>query len=66
MEKNILMELEIGDLVLCTVEKVEKTIVFVKMENGDGGSITISEIAPGRIRNIRRYVVQKKKLFVKF
>lgn len=54
------MELEIGDLVLCTVEKVEKTIVFIKMENGEGGSITISEIAPGRIRNIRSYVVPKK------
>lgn len=59
------MELEIGDLVLCTVEKVEKTIVFVKMENGGGGSITISEIAPGRIRNIRNYVVPKKKIVCK-
>lgn len=59
------MELEIGDLVLCTVEKVEKTIVFVKMENGDSGSITISEIAPGRIRNIRSYVVPKKKIVCK-
>ncbi len=65
MRKNILTELEIGDLVLCTVEKVEKTIVFVKMENGDGGSITISEIAPGRIRNIRNYVVPKKKIVCK-
>lgn len=59
------MELEIGDLVLCTVERVERTIVFVKMENGNGGSITISEIAPGRIRNIRSYVVPKKQIVCK-
>lgn len=59
------MELEIGDLVLCTVEKVERTIVFIKMEDGSSGSITISEIAPGRIRNIRTYVVPKKKIVCK-
>ncbi|HJX50025.1 MAG TPA: hypothetical protein VJ438_01045 [Candidatus Nanoarchaeia archaeon] len=59
------MELEVGEVVLCTVEKIEKTVVFVKIE-GIGkpieGSITMSEIAPGRIRNIRDYVVPKKKI----
>ena len=62
------MELETGDLVLCTVERVEKTIVFVKILIGNreiDGSITISEIAPGRIRNIRNYVVPKKKIVCK-
>jgi translation initiation factor 2 subunit 1 len=62
------MELEVGDVVLCTVERIEKTIVFVKIE-GLGkrleGSIIMSEVAPGRIRNIRDYVVPKKKIVCK-
>ena len=62
------MELEEGDVVLCTVEKIEKTIVFVKI-HGFGkdleGSIITSEIAPGRIRNIRDYVVPNKKIVCK-
>jgi len=62
------MELEVGDVLLCTVERTEKTIVFVKIE-GVGkdleGSIIMSEIAPGRIRNIRDYVVPKKKIVCK-
>ena len=62
------MNLEEGDLVLCTVERIDKTIVFVSMAL-DGkeveGSIITSEIAPGRIRNIRDYVVPKKKIVCK-
>jgi|TARA_Y100000310_G_scaffold330504_1_gene402285 translation initiation factor 2 alpha subunit (eIF-2alpha) len=59
------MELESGELVLCTVERIEKIIVFVRLDNGLEGSIIISEIAPGRIRNIRNYVVPKKKIVCK-
>lgn len=62
------MELEHGDLVLCTVERIEGTIVFVKISRqGEelDGSIVISEIAPGRIRNLRDYVVPKKKIVCK-
>ncbi|MFH1325404.1 MAG: hypothetical protein ABIH49_01375 [archaeon] len=62
------MELEQGDVVLCTVERVERTIVFVKVlfEGKElEGSITTSEIAAGRIRNIRDYVVPKKKIICK-
>jgi translation initiation factor 2 alpha subunit (eIF-2alpha) len=62
------MELEVGDVVLCTVDRIERTIVFVKIENlGQEveGSIIMSEIAPGRIRNIRDYVVPKKKIVCK-
>jgi len=62
------MELEQGDLVLCTVERIEKTIVFVKVLVGNeeiDGSIITSEIAPGRIRNIRDYVVPKKRIVCK-
>jgi translation initiation factor 2 alpha subunit (eIF-2alpha) len=60
--------IEEGDVVLCTVERIEKTIVFVKI-HGYGkdleGSIITSEIAPGRIRNIRDYVVPNKKIVCK-
>ncbi len=59
------MDLEVGDVVLCTVESVEKTIIFVKIEGNGPGSIITSEIAPGRIRNIREYVVPKKKIVCK-
>ena len=62
------MELEVGDVVLCTVDRIERTIVFVKIENlgkPTEGSIIMSEIAPGRIRNIRDYVVPKKKIVCK-
>ena len=55
------MELEVGDVVLCTVERIEGTNVFVNInETGQQGGIILSEIAPGRIRNLRDYVVPKK------
>ena len=60
--------LEVGDVVLCTVGRIEKTIVFVKIEDENKnleGSVIMSEIAPGRIRNIREYVVPKKKIVCK-
>jgi translation initiation factor 2 alpha subunit (eIF-2alpha) len=51
--------------VLCTVDKIDRTTVFVKIE-GDGlGTIITSEIAPGRIRNLRDYVVPGKKIVCK-
>jgi translation initiation factor 2 alpha subunit (eIF-2alpha) len=59
-------ELEVGKIVLCTVERIEGTIVFVKIEGTEQqGSIILSEIAPGRIRNLRDYVVPKKKIICK-
>ena len=59
------MELEVGDIVLCTVDKIVGTTVFVKIEGDGEGSIVVSEIAPGRIRNLRDYVVPKKKIVCK-
>lgn len=62
------MELQEGDFVLCNVERIEKTTVFVKIiEGGENidGSIIVSEIAPGRIRNLRDYVVPNKKIVCK-
>ncbi len=59
------MELEEGDVVLCTVDRIVGTIVFVHIEDNGEGSIIVSEIAPGRIRNLRNYVVPKKKIVCK-
>lgn len=59
------MELEVGDVVLCTVDRIAGTVVFVKIDGIGEGSIVTSEIAPGRIRNLREYVVPKKKIVCK-
>ena len=59
------MALEEGDIVLCTVDRIIGTNVFVTLEGGGEGIIITSEIAPGRIRNLRDYVVPKKKIVCK-
>ena len=58
---------EEGDLLLCTVSKIYYNSVFVNLDEfpGKSGMIHISEIAPGRIRNIRDYVVEGKKVVCK-
>lgn len=54
------------EIVLCTVTRIEGTTVFVQIEGSNIlGTITFSEIAPGRIRNIREYVVVNKKIVCK-
>jgi translation initiation factor 2 alpha subunit (eIF-2alpha) len=62
-------ELETGDVVLCTVDRIVGTFVFVKIHLRGGkekeGSIMFSEVASGRIRNIRDYIVPKKKIVCK-
>jgi translation initiation factor 2 subunit 1 len=59
--------LEESDLVICTVTKIYPHSVFVTMDDfGDRqGMIHISEIAPGRIRNIHDYVKIGKKVICK-
>ena len=59
------MKLKEDDLVLCTVKKVEGTTIFVDIEGNGLGSIVFSEIAAGRIRNIRDYVYPNKKIVCK-
>ena len=60
------MELETGDNIMCTVDRIIGTIVFVKIDGTNKeGSITFSEISPGRIRNIRDFVIPKKKIICK-
>ena len=57
---------EEGDLVLCTITSVQFHSVFVDIdEYGKSGLIHISEVAPGRIRNIRDYVKEGKKVVCK-
>jgi translation initiation factor 2 alpha subunit (eIF-2alpha) len=57
--------MEEGDIVLCTVNKIVGTTVFVTIEGNKEGSINFSEVAPGRIRNIRSHVVPKKTIVCK-
>ncbi len=57
---------EIDEFVYCTVTSVQSHSVFVKLEEyGVGGMIHISEVAPGRIRNIRDFVVENKPVVCK-
>jgi len=58
-------QLEEGQIVFCTVENIVGTTVFVKIQENEEGTITTSEIAPGRIRNLRAYVVPGKKIVCK-
>jgi len=59
------MEFKEADIVSCTVERIEGTTVFVKLESGEQGTIITSEIAPGRIRNLRDYVSPGRKIVCK-
>ena len=57
---------EEGEIVLCSVVKVQGHAVFCDLdEYRKQGMIHISEIAPGRIRNIRDYVREGKKIVCK-
>jgi translation initiation factor 2 subunit 1 len=54
------------ELVLCTVSRILGTTVFVNLDDyNKEGVIATSEIAPGRIRNIRDYVMPNKKIVCK-
>lgn len=58
---------EEDNLVVCTVTKILYHSIFVTLDEYKGleGMIHISEIAPGRIRNIRDYVKEGKQLICK-
>ncbi len=52
---------EEDELVLCKVTNIQYNSVFVRLQEYDNsGMIHISEISPGRIRNIRDYVKEGK------
>mgnify|MGYP001571992160 CR=1 FL=1 len=58
---------EEGEVVLCTVKKILPNSVFVVLDEYQDreGIIHISEISPGRIRSIRDFVVEGKKVVCK-
>jgi len=57
---------EDSETVICTVTSVQHHSVFVRVDEYDlSGMIHISEIAPGRIRNIRDYVTESKVIVCK-
>jgi len=52
---------EEDELVFCTVNNVQYNSVFVKLDDYNKTAlIHISEVSPGRIRNIRDYVKEGK------
>src|SRR3989339_358149 len=54
---------EEGELVLCTVTKLSSHSIFVDLdEYQKQGLIHITEVSPGRIRNIRDFVREGKKV----
>ena len=58
---------EEDELIMCTVTNVQFHSVFCKLDNyqNKSGMIHISEIAPGRIKNIRDHVQEGKKVICK-
>ena len=57
---------EEGELLFCTVTNVQYNSVFVRIEEYEkSGLIHISEISPGRIRNIRDFVKEGKMIVCK-
>ncbi len=57
---------EEDEIVLCTVTNVQHHSVFAELDEfGKTGMIHISEVSPGRIRNLRDYVQEGKKIICK-
>ena len=57
---------EENELVMCTVTAIHYHSVFAKIDEYDkSGMIHISEVSPGRIRNIRDFVKEGKKVVCK-
>src|SRR3989344_4892641 len=58
-------EIKEDDVVLCTVRRIEGTTIYLEIEGNGEGSMIISEVAAGRIRNLRDYVSPNKKIVCK-
>lgn len=57
---------EEGELVIATVTKIQYHSIFCNLdEYGKAGMLHISEIAPGRIKNVQDYVKEGKTLILK-
>ena len=53
------------EIVMCTVRDIQGTTVFVEIENNGQGTLAMSEVAAGRIRNLREHVLPNKKIVCK-
>ena len=55
---------EENEVILCTVKKILPHSIFVDLDEYENkeGLIHISEISPGRVRNIRDFVKEGKKI----
>jgi translation initiation factor 2 subunit 1 len=58
---------EVGEIVICTVKKILYHSVFVNLDEFTNreGLVHISEVSPGRIRNLRDYVREGKVIVCK-
>jgi len=57
---------EVDEIVLCKVTKIYPNSVFVDLqEYGENGIIHISEVSPGRIRNLRDFVSVDRQIVCK-
>ena len=57
---------EVNEIVICTIKKILPHSVFVNLDEYEKeGMLHISEVSPGRIRNIRDYVKEGKKITCK-
>ena len=57
---------EINEIVKCSVTKIYGNTTFVQVDEYEKeGVLTISEIAPGRIRNLRDHVTENKTIVCK-
>ena len=57
---------EVDDIVICTVKKILPHSVFVNLDEYDReGMVHISEVSPGRIRNLRDFVSEGRKIVCK-
>ncbi len=63
--KGGFMSLKEDDIVMCTVKSIEGAIVFLYIEDNGEGSMPLSEVAAGRIRNLREYISPNKKIVCK-
>ncbi len=59
------MDIKENDIVLCTVKRIERTTVFLEIEGNGEGTMSFSEVAAGRIRNIRDFIAMNKKVVCK-
>jgi len=59
------ISLKEDDVVYCIVKKIEGTTVFLDVEGGYSGSMVLSEVSAGRIRNLKKYVSPNRKIVCK-